>query len=855
MKSKQNLGLGLIAFSAISLFADEPISLSRMVVTEHRTEEGAPLLEQQYASNLINVVTAADIQTLPDVNAAEALRRVPGVSLWADTGEGRFVAIRGLDSDLNSTTFAGVRLLPTNPATIFGGGRAVALDVIPSGLIGSMTVTKTNNPDQDAEALGGTVDIAPKTIPLNREEFVDARIGSGYESLRSTWITDVSLSGGVRFGGKAAVPGQESAQPFSFIGTVSLYNDARGIDDVEPALNNATGSDRSLAGYDQRYYQYHRLRHAFGGELDYRPDATSRYFISFTDSGYKEKKLDNILTTNFDGNATSTDNRVFQDTISDGAYQKALVNHVERLTEQIAIAGGENEIGGALLDYRAAHVTGKYEVNKDVTTAFNSLGSGIVRYDNSGKYPTILQATGPDKTSPSAYTLGGYRSSIPLNQTKEDTGLLNLSIPTGWIPGATDHLKFGGSFRDKTYHADTTNLSGAANPSAVGSPSLAGYVEGGNITFYDGHYLNGPNLSPALTDVLVAQGGITQTAANQLRTLEAHAVDQEKISAGYFQYTADWEKFSVLAGLRAEGTKGTYSGNLVANRQYVGPISRSKTYTDYFPALALKYQWDSQWQMRLSRSSTIARPGFNQLNAAAQADSSANSVSTGNPALAPTKAASYDLVVQRYVGKGGLFSVGGFYKDLQDYIVSDVAFLGATDPRLAGFGFTGNRPVLYQSYANTSGASAEGLEFAFDQRFTELPGYLAGLGVNTNYTYVKSKFDIRPGETHSLPSTAKNTYNLGVSYELRPIAVHLSLSHVDKYLSGIGSDSTQDLYTDPVNWLDLGTQWSVSRSFEIYFNVKNLLDTPIRYTQGPNGRTIQREFYGLTYQMGVTSRF
>ena len=116
-------------------------SLSRIVVVEHRTEEGAARLEQEHAANIVNVMTAKDILRLPDVNAAEALRRVPGISLWSDTGEGRFVAIRGLDADLNSTTFNGIRLLPTNPASIFGGGRAVALDVVEDldeGLLGEV---------------------------------------------------------------------------------------------------------------------------------------------------------------------------------------------------------------------------------------------------------------------------------------------------------------------------------------------------------------------------------------------------------------------------------------------------------------------------------------------------------------------------------------------------------------------------------------------------------------------------------------------------------------------------------------------------------------------------------------------
>lgn len=847
-----------VADSSSGSAPDGYLSLSRMVVTEHRTEEGAARLEQEQASNIVNVMTAVDIMRLPEVNAAEALRRVPGISLWSDTGEGRFVAIRGLDADLNSTTFNGVRLLPTNPATIFGGGRAVALDVIPAGMIGSMVVTKTNKPEQDAEALGGTVDISPKVIPGTRNSFTEARLGTGYESLRHTWISDVSATAGFRFGGRPAdrvsADGVDVNQPFSFVATASIYNDGRGIDDVEPGLINADGNDRSLAGFDQRYYSYHRRRHAFGGELTYRPDKNNRYALSLFDSGYKEIKLDNILTTNFDGNPTTTDNRIFTDTISDGAYQKTLLNHEEKLSEQIAIFSGENDFGDTLLDYKIAHVTGKYDVTKDVSTTFNSVGSGTITYDNSGDYPRVISATGPDKTNPANYVFGNDRSTLPHNKTTEDTIAGNVSTPISETGSGSSRLKLGASYRDKTYHADTAYFSGPANPT-VGSPTLSGYTEGGNVVFYKNNYENGPNLSPALTDNLVTQGGLRQSSSDLLRALNAHLRDREKIAAAYFQYSFDAPKWGLLAGLRVENTKGTYAGNLVTDNQFVGPVSRSRSYTDYFPAVSFKYNLPDHWVLRASRSSTIARPGFNQLNANTQVDTSSNSVTAGNPNLNPTKAASYDLDVERYFGNSGIFSFGLFHKDLSDYIVSDVAFLDKTNPLVSGYGFTGNAPIKYQSYSNASRSYAQGAELAIEKRFRSLPAPFSGLGVSGNYTYVKSSFDIRPGESHTLPSTAKNTYNAVVFYETNAVSVRLGLSHVDKYLSGIGSDATQDLYTDPINWLDLGVQYQVNRSLAFYFNVKNLLDAPVRYTLGTTGRTIQREFYGQTYQAGVTAKF
>ena len=100
------------------------------------------------------------------------------------------------------------------------------------------------------------------------------------------------------------------------------------------------------------------------------------------------------------------------------------------------------------------------------------------------------------------------------------------------------------SVRDKKYRADTSYLSGPANSAAIGTPSLSGYTEGGNVIFYKNHYQNGPNLSPALTDNLAAQGGLRQSASNLTRSLDAYIRDKEKIYAGYFETWSNYATFS-----------------------------------------------------------------------------------------------------------------------------------------------------------------------------------------------------------------------------------------------------------------------------------------------------------------------
>jgi TonB-dependent Receptor Plug Domain len=77
------------------------------VLPSSTTTRAAAIEEKKQAPNIIDVQPLSEIIKLPDINMAEALQRVPGISLETDSGEGRFINIRGLDSNLNASTYAG----------------------------------------------------------------------------------------------------------------------------------------------------------------------------------------------------------------------------------------------------------------------------------------------------------------------------------------------------------------------------------------------------------------------------------------------------------------------------------------------------------------------------------------------------------------------------------------------------------------------------------------------------------------------------------------------------------------------------------------------------------------------------
>ncbi len=108
---------------------------------------------------------------LPDQNVAEAIKRLPGLSVANDQGEGRYVIIRGIDPNLINVSLNGQTLPAPEP-----DGRQVKLDDLPSAMIQSITVTKSLLPSQDANAIGGEVNIRTKTaFDSSKPFFLDAR--------------------------------------------------------------------------------------------------------------------------------------------------------------------------------------------------------------------------------------------------------------------------------------------------------------------------------------------------------------------------------------------------------------------------------------------------------------------------------------------------------------------------------------------------------------------------------------------------------------------------------------------------------------------------------------------------------
>lgn len=832
-----------------------------IVVTASRLAEVARK-EQKASINLVNIQSAEDLIKYPDFNAAEALARIPGVSLSSDTGEGRFVNIRGLDANLNGATFGGVVLLNTQPGgTVFGSGRAVEFDTIPIGVIDRLIVRKTGRPDQEAEGLGGSVEISPRTAAgIKRDLFVEARLGGSYEELRDRADNfDGEVTVGGRFGG--------GDKPFSFVLTGSYHTDRRGFDDIEAAYATDNGDAqpttpaKAFDTLELRRYNYHRRRFGIGGELEYNPEGTSHYFIRATYAGYVEsvnrhRLIYSNLNGDADGNTLGNDLR---DPANPNAFiapntalQVTLRDEQETHKNLSIAAGGRNDIGIFNIDYIVSYTSAGYNRLRDFNSTFNSSNNVVLRYDNitDANFPRINILNGVNPNDPTQFTLGGrFSNTLESAEDSEWAAALNITVPIHLVSEA-DKVKFGGKVRLRKKVDTPTNFSFPA-------PTLAlTQVQGpGPFPFYNGQYTVGfvPDYR-AIRAFFAANPTlfVQRTQADSVRNAGGTFNDRENIYAGYVQYEGKLGPVDVLAGVRIENTDANYRGIVAATPDggdtfVFLPNSNPRSYTDVFPTVQAKYEVTPELVARGTWSTGIGRPGFFQLQSGANVDVGAGTATTGNPNLRPTTVNAFDASLEYYLPNAGILSVGFFDKEFDNYIVSrrrsNVSFPGVTGIFIAS------------SFDNANSGRAYGFEGNYDQKFTFLPGWYGGFGVFANATLVDTRVELRPGEFGALPAASNLTFNAGAYYEKYGAKIRLSTSYVGESLFAIGGSASTDVYQDKRFSVDLTSSYDLTHNASVYFNAKNLTNTPLRYYEGSTDRPIQREFYDITYEFGVRLNF
>lgn len=835
--SRQDLRLG-----------EQSVRLANVLVVGQAAGQAAAISQQRAADNIKNVVSADAIGQFPDQNAAEALARVPGLSVARDQGEGRFVIIRGVDPALTGTTINGLRVPgPENDS------RQVNLDVVASDLLQSLEISKSQTPDMDGDAVGGTVEIKSATA-LDRGNSATLRVEGSYNEQVDK--TSPKLSGTVTrlfdVGG-----GQRN---FGVAASLSWFKRDFGSDNVEtagwPELEGPDGDLPGLEEAEQRDYTITRERLSAALNFDYRPSAgLDLYWRSlYSDFSDDEVQLTNVFKFE-EGDIEALD-------AESGRFSGA---EVEKLTEfrketqtiLASVIGAERRFGEYVLNARAGY-SESGEKNPD------ALGASFVGEDLDLAYDVRDPRRPRLSSSSAAYFEGATYELDELvrehsdTEERETTLALDLqrALRFGGDPG---HFKVGvkARLREKDNDVDAEVFEGF--PEDV---SLADF--GGQPVDYP-FGVWGPVASRgAVRDYFRAnRAGLELDEEGSLADsqLEDYRLSED-IFAGYGLLAVRHGATGWVGGLRiehsdyqAEGTQLLLDEESGSGDLEVARLSGGRKETVVLPSFNLRHAFTPRTLLRLAYSRTLARPGFEaaaprQVIEIEEDDGEFERVAEfGNPELRPLIADNADLSFEFYPGGIGVLSVGLFYKQLEDFFVlADVAGQPGTfeDFDEAVTTLNGDTATLY------------GVELSYSRKLRGLPSPFDGLLVGANLTFSDSEARL-PGrdEPVSLQRQSDRLANLMLGYEKYGLNLRLSATYRSAYFDERGDldDPSTDRYVDAHLQIDLTAGYRFGQHYEVYFNAINLNDEPFYAYFQSDRYNSQYEEYGPTFELGAKVSF
>jgi TonB-dependent receptor len=827
-----------------------PVELEQVVVIGQRQILNASLSRERAAVNNINVITADSIGQFPDRNVAEALQRVPGLSLQRDQGEGRFITIRGANANFNTTTINGLRIPGPEDDS-----RAVNLDVLSADLVESVEVSKSLTPDQDADAVGGNIEISTLSA-FDLGDTVRLNLEGSYNETAS----DVSPRPSATLTRLFSVGGGEDNLAIS--ASLSWFDRTFEVDNVEagewPLVDTPSGMElRSPEAAEQRDYRLTRERTGAVFNVDFRPNDYSELFLRTLYSDFADNEIE------LEHEYIYEDGSPFSITENGGLFEDGPVERRGKETtatrEIFAISfGGKHFIDQWDFDYTAGYTEAS-------TSEPFSLGAAVITegleigYDFTGpggvEAPNLFGTDLAALEDPEAYALDLVE--LESDKTKEDEISLAMNFGRetffGNNPG---RIQFGGKirFREKFNDANNTNYVDFDQ-----DYTLADIVGDGARDYGLGRF--GPWIDTRrLRDFFAANGdnfGIDESDF----LLDSQGEDyslEEDIYAAYVMGEVNIGRWDLIGGVRVETTDISQAGfraivdeDVNDGLPTIEPFTGDNDYTEFFPNLQGLFEMTENLQLRASYTRTMARPGFEDAGArqVVEIEGGETVAEVGNPDLDPLFSNNFDVELSWYASETlGAASIGLFYKDITDFFVT-------TD--VSGEGPFADFDEVIQ-VVNGDEAEVYGIELAYVQEFSFLPEPWDGLLFLANYTYVDSEATVPfRDEKIRLPQQSEDIANVAFGYDRSGISMRLAMNYRGEFLDEINDpeDPSQDRFVGSETRWDFTSEFEVTDNLAVLFSVQNITDEPFYAFLGDRRYANQYDEFGRTWDFGIRLLF
>jgi outer membrane receptor protein involved in Fe transport len=787
--------------------------------------------KQRTAVGVVNAVTAEQIAKSPDGDAAQAVQRVSGVTVQDD----KYVFVRGLGERYTTASLNGARVPSPEPEK-----RVVPLDLFPSGLLQTVTTTKTFSPDQQGDFAGALVDIKTREFPARRT--LTAQFSGGYASGSS--------------GAKLIAPRGVGGEAFG------MANSARDLPSVVASLGNFQGITLNHADQNTVIKQF---RNAWTPTTTTAPPNSSGSLSLGGDDPVFGHRIGYLFSSSY---AFSTDLKDHQIRgLADRGNTPGETRPIDVFTGQTAsqsvLWGGLSNISTMLGSGSRIAFNGMYNRTADNEARVESghfenegIDAKITRMDYVQRAVSSAQLTGEHEYGSHrfdwAVTQSGVRRDEPDRSefVQAVTPGANGAPVLRWLGtgnggavrtfsalsehslegkgdyqfsfsafGREHSLKLGGLGRQTTRNSDVRAYSISA-PGAGDSVTLLDPEQ-----IFDGRFLI-PGDS-VFTLGPLAQGG----------SYDAH----DHLAAGYLMTEIGLSsRARLIGGARLENDQLTVN----ALSTLGSPLSIHRNWTDVLPSLALNVQLRDNQQVRFSASRTLARPEYREIAPIETRDVLNGDDVLGNDELQRTNVFNADARWEWYPRSGEILSFGVFSKQFTNPIERVYQAAGS-----------GTRVVFY---TNAKSATNYGVEAEARKNLGFLVPWLDRFEGFTNVTVMESRIhlgsDTRASATNNsrrMVGQAPYVVNGGLTYLAsgNQLSATVLYNRVGPRIYAAGDSPLPDVIEESRNSLDVSLRLPVAGAFSARIDAKNLLDDPHFVRQG----TVTREQYktGQVVQAGL----
>ncbi|WP_235298719.1 TonB-dependent receptor [Portibacter marinus] len=891
--------------------APESIMGEEVVITAQVKGQRAAINQQISSNSITNIVSSDKIQDVPDVNAAESIGRLPGVSLQRSGGEGNKVVVRGLSPQFTIVEIDGVRMAGVD------GDRSVGLSVISSDMLDGIELTKSLTPDKDSDAIGGVVNLRLR----GAEEGLHYRVMAlgGYNSLENSF-RNYRLGGSIGnrfFNNKVGV-----------LFTIGQEQVIRSADRFNATYEKNIGENEELYTTSATITEQKNVRQRSNGSLmlDFKNDFMSIKFNNFISQMINENE--------FRYNRFRFNSNDFRFDIADNRPIERIRSHSLR---------SEFDILSSVLSLDLSYSNTTLNDKRDQYNFIDDTvlgGSSISENKKLFAQPSSLIDEFFDISSSEKSLLLDNVRSTSIRDDITQTANLSWKLPFTFGDNISGNIKIGGKYVQKERSNDTESLqtyywggigigrvNTYVNPNYpdfltredVGITSAEGLV---GFNFDDPDYDYGEILNgryqlgwsadleklKSVHDKLYEQYGKSLQWTQGVQSNQNDFQNLEIMKAAFIMAEINFgKKVMILPGVRVEEMNTTYTGSYLLEDNFdpdglkwVKEVTAERQNLNWFPSINMRVELNDWSDLRAAAYRSSSRPDYNLLSPSMIANFDLTRLTSYNPFLKPSLANNFDLGVSFYANKLGLFTVNLFYKEISGLIYRlpryQPEYFDILEGAPASLIESLQAPrVLYDDdlfkksgtlnnnvpINNPNNAYFRGFEVSWQTNFWYLPGFWKGLVLDLNYSLIASttRFPYLeivttwddsgiipiPVETpvyntreSRMLDQPVSLFNARIGYDYKGLSTRLSFRYQGETINGIDPvHSLLDRRTGDVFRIDLTARQQITKALSFSLDLANLnqfVDDSFIIAQG---RVLpsSSEYYGLTAQAGFRYEF